>query len=147
MRKTRLTFAALALFAAIAASPSAALAQQTGAPAPSGRIVVIDSGAFSDEKQGIARVAAAVKQVDAQFEAPRAELRRLTDQYNALVKEIQDTQKVANPQTLAQLSRRSRSRLSSCSSRSSASRRTGKPPTRNAWAKSSIRCSRTSPTP
>ncbi|HEX8162250.1 MAG TPA: OmpH family outer membrane protein [Pyrinomonadaceae bacterium] len=99
------TLAALALLAAVSASSPRALAQQPAAPAgqgAQGKIAVIDSGAFSDEKAGILRLVNAIRQVEAQFQPLRTELQGLQTRSDALLKEIQDTRLVAAPATLAQ---------------------------------------------
>jgi Skp family chaperone for outer membrane proteins len=92
-------FAALAVFAALAASSPAARAQQ---PNTETKVAIIDSGAFSDEKSGIVRLVNIIKQIETQFQPLRTELQGLQTRQDALLKEIQDTRAVASPQTLAQ---------------------------------------------
>ncbi|MFL6211993.1 MAG: OmpH family outer membrane protein [Pyrinomonadaceae bacterium] len=107
MKFIRQMLAALALCAAIATTAAAARAQQPPVAAKSnleGKTAVIDSSAFSDDKFGIVRIVNVVKQVDAQFQPQRAELQRLQAQLKALADEIQQTQIVAKPETLAQKS-------------------------------------------
>lgn len=100
MRPVRYTIAAIAFAALTIISAQAQTRPAAGAVAPAGttaqpvaagaiRIAVIDSGAFSDDKAGITRVMNAVKQVDAQFQAPRTELQGMQARYDALVKDIQ----------------------------------------------------------
>ena len=113
MRPVRLLFAAIAFAAlTIVSAQAQAPARPAGTqPAPTtgsapatgtARVAVIDSGAFSDDKGGIARVVNAVKQVETQFQPQRTELQNLQNQYSALVSEIEKTAAVANPQALAQ---------------------------------------------
>jgi Skp family chaperone for outer membrane proteins len=85
-----------------AARPQPAAPTQGGAaPASTGRIAIIDSSAFSDEKQGIARVVNAMKTVDAQFQPVRTEMQGLQTRYQALVDDINKTSAVADPKTIA----------------------------------------------
>ena len=79
----------------------AAPAQGGAAPASTGRIAIIDSSAFSDEKQGIARVVSAMKTVDAQFQPVRTEVQGMQTRYQALVDDINKTSPVADPKTIA----------------------------------------------
>src|SRR5205085_9814803 len=95
MRSVRFTIAAfvLAAFTIVSAQAQTRPATSTQPPAitpgsavaATGRLAVIDSSEFSDDKSGITRVVNAIKQVDTQFQQQKAELQRLSDQYNALV--------------------------------------------------------------
>ena len=78
----------------------AAPAQGGAAPASTGRIAIIDSSAFSDEKAGIARVVSAMKTVDAQFQPIRTEVQGMQTRYQALVDDINKTSAVADPKTI-----------------------------------------------
>jgi Skp family chaperone for outer membrane proteins len=111
MKSLRFIAAGVALAVVSVVSASAQTARPAGQPAapassaaPSltGKIAVIDSGAFSDEKAGILRLVNVIKQVEAQFQPLRTELQGLQTRSDALLKEIQDTRLVATPQTLAQ---------------------------------------------
>ena len=85
-----------------AARPQPAAPTQGGAASAStGRIAIIDSSAFSDEKAGIARVVNAMKTVDAQFQPVRTEMQGLQTRYQALVDDINKTSAVADPKTIA----------------------------------------------
>ena len=113
MRIVRTTIAAI-VFAALTIITAQAQAPRPAAPPAGGttpatqpaagplRIAVIDSGDFSDEKAGIQRVITAVKQVDAQFEPRRNELKGMQDRYNALLADIQKKQAVQDPKVTAQ---------------------------------------------
>ncbi|MGH9945201.1 MAG: hypothetical protein ACRD9R_22855, partial [Pyrinomonadaceae bacterium] len=92
-----------------AATTRPAAPATTGAPAtasvptPTGKVAIIDSRAFTDEKEGINRVVNAVKSVYTQFQPMRTELENLSKQYEALVKQIQDQQKApTDPRALQQ---------------------------------------------
>lgn len=103
--------AALAVVSVIPASAQTARpagsapAQPTGgstaAPSLNGKIAVIDSSAFADEKAGILRVVNAMKGINAQFQPQSTELQNMQTRYNALADEIQKTAAVANPQTIS----------------------------------------------
>jgi outer membrane protein len=83
--------------------PTATVPASTSSAPPSfaGKIVVIDSGAFTDEKAGINRVVNAMKGISAQFKPQGDELQRMQTSYNTLADEIQKTAAVADPKTLA----------------------------------------------
>jgi len=66
------------------------LAQTQTRPAPtSTNIAIIDSSAFSDEKEGIGRVMAGMKQIEARFEPLRAEIRGMRERLNTMRADIQ----------------------------------------------------------
>src|SRR5919206_2743210 len=114
MKAIRNTFAAFALAATASLTASAQTrpaAQQTPAPRPAatqpaqsqptgavgeGKIAVIDTSAFSDEKQGIKRLVAAWQTLDREFKPRRDEVQQLQARYDALVKEVNDTKSVAD---------------------------------------------------
>jgi outer membrane protein len=77
----------------------AAPAQGGAASATAGRIAIIDSSAFSDEKAGIARVVNAMKTVEAQFQPVNTELQGLKTRFDALEADIRKTAPVADPKT------------------------------------------------
>lgn len=87
--------------AARPAAPTTAPAAQSAGPLGEAKIALIDTGAFSDEKQGIARMIAAVKRVESQFQTVRTDLQGMRTRYDALVKEINDTKGVADQTALA----------------------------------------------
>ncbi len=65
---------------------------QTGATTAAGdKVVVVDTSAFADDKAGITKFNTALKALDAEFQPRRAELQKMTDQFNTLVKDL-DTQ-------------------------------------------------------
>ncbi|HEX6182989.1 MAG TPA: OmpH family outer membrane protein [Pyrinomonadaceae bacterium] len=112
MKAIRNTFfaAAFAAFAALTASAQAPAASRPAAPAPTqggvaaiaeGKFAIIDTDAFNDPAQGIKRLVAAFQTVEREFKPRRDEITTLKTRYDALVKEIQDTQKVAAPAALA----------------------------------------------
>jgi Skp family chaperone for outer membrane proteins len=109
--------AALATFAAVTAGaqtqpatrPAAPAAQQPARPAagpvnvPDGKIAIIDSDAFSDQKAGIQRLVAAFQTVEREFKPRRDELQTMRTRYDALVKQANDTKAVADQKSLAAL--------------------------------------------
>ena len=115
--KTFRLFAAAAVLGLLLTFGAAARAQQPGAarpaaaaarPAPStakptleGKIAVIQTEFFMDEKEGIRRIIDAMKGVDREFQPRRTSIQQLETRYNALVKEINDTKSVAQPDALA----------------------------------------------
>lgn len=114
MKIFRTTFAAVLMTAAAAlvanaqpaggaARPAAppASAPQSAGPLGDAKIALIDTGAFADEKQGIARMVAAVKRVESQFQATRTDLQGMRTRYEALVKEVNDTKGLADQTALA----------------------------------------------
>jgi Skp family chaperone for outer membrane proteins len=76
-------------------------AGNAAAPSLTGKLAVIDSSAFADEKAGIARVINAMKGINAQFQPLNTELQGMQTRYNSLVDEIQKTGTVADPKTIA----------------------------------------------
>ncbi|HEX8162249.1 MAG TPA: OmpH family outer membrane protein [Pyrinomonadaceae bacterium] len=84
------------------AAPSpAAPAGGGAAPTLTGKLAIIDSSFFADEKQGITRVVNAMKSINAQFQPQQAELDRMKNNYDALVADIQKTSAVADPKSIA----------------------------------------------
>jgi len=108
MKSFRFIAAAFALAASLVISASAqtpaarqpAATPAAGGTAATGRIAVIDSSAFSDDKAGIARVVNAMKSVDAQFQPVRTEVQGLQTRYQTLATEIEKTATVAKPQEI-----------------------------------------------
>lgn len=111
MKLFRLTAATLVLVASLCVAASAQTpaggaarpaAPQTGAGRATGdaKIAIIQTEAFSDEKQGISRFVAAMKRVDGEFTPRRSEIQQLQTRYTALVKEINDTKNMADPTAL-----------------------------------------------
>lgn len=98
MLAASLVISAGAQTATPAARPQTAAA---GGAAQTGRIAVIDSAAFSVDKEGIARVVNAMKTVDAEFVPLRNEVQTMQERYNALVADIQKTAPIADPKTIA----------------------------------------------
>jgi Skp family chaperone for outer membrane proteins len=90
-----------------AATPRPAAPGGGGSTAPAtpptltGKLAIIDSSFFADEKAGIARVVNAMKGINAQFQPQQAELDRMKNSYDALVADIQKTSAVADPKSIA----------------------------------------------
>jgi len=76
------------IIAAVALAAFTILAQTRPAPTPA-TIAIIDSSAFSDEKNGIARVMAAMQQLQAKFQPLSAELRGMRDRLNTMRSDLQ----------------------------------------------------------
>ncbi|HWW75635.1 MAG TPA: hypothetical protein VNZ44_09575, partial [Pyrinomonadaceae bacterium] len=102
--------AAVAATAALTASAQTQPAARPAAPAaaaqanvPDGKIAIIDSDAFSDQKGGIQRLVAAFQTVEREFKPRRDELQTLRTKYDAIVKQANDTKAVADQKSLAAL--------------------------------------------
>jgi Skp family chaperone for outer membrane proteins len=108
--------AAAAVFAAFAAlnvsaqQPAAARpAPATPAPAagaatvPDGKVAIIDSDAFGDQKAGVQRLIAAFATLDREFKPRRDELQTLKTRYDGLVKQVNDTKGLQDQKALAAL--------------------------------------------
>jgi Skp family chaperone for outer membrane proteins len=87
-------FAALTILAQTQTRPA-------GAPA---NIAIIDSSAFSDEKNGIARVMGAMQQIESKFEPLRSELRGMRDRLNTMRSDLQKKRAIQDAQTTARQS-------------------------------------------
>jgi outer membrane protein len=85
-----------------AANPAPPATQQppSNAPVPESKIALINSEFWADEKQGIVRLVAAAKRVDAEFTPRRTELQQLQQKMTTLNDEIEKTKSVADPKTL-----------------------------------------------
>ena len=92
--------------AAMAIAAFAILAHTQTRPAPGGappqtrpaagpaNIAIIDSSAFTDEKQGIARAMAAMRQLEAKFQPIRTELRGMREKPNTMRADLQKKQAI-----------------------------------------------------
>jgi len=104
-------FAVVAVLAIVMASASA---QQRPAPAaaapatqstvavPDSKIAMIYSDAFMDPKTGIAKFSSLLNTLNREFQPRQTELQGLQTRINTLTKEINDTQSVADPNTIRQ---------------------------------------------
>lgn len=107
MKAFRITIAlmAFAAFAILAhtqtrpATPATAAPQRPAGPV---NIAVIDSSAFTDEKAGIARAMAAIRQLEAKFQPLRNELRGMRDRVNTLRADLQKKQGIQDAKVTAQ---------------------------------------------
>jgi len=102
-------FAVVAVLAIVMASASA---QQRPAPAaaapatqatvavPDSKIAMIYSDAFMDPKTGIAKFSSLLNTLNREFQPRQTELQGLQTRINTLTKEINDTQNVADPNTI-----------------------------------------------
>ena len=99
MKAFRIAVAALA-FAAFTI-----LAQtQTRPAATPANIAIIDSSAFSHEKEGIARVMAAMQQIEAKFTPLRNELRGMRERLNTMRSDLQKKRAIQDARMTAQQS-------------------------------------------
>ena len=90
--------------AAVALAGFAILAQtQTTRPAASpANIAVIDSSVFTDEKNGIGRVMAAMQQIEAKFTPLRTEIRGMRERLSTMRSDIQKKRPIQDANTTAQ---------------------------------------------
>jgi len=95
--------AAVAFFAVLSAGsalaqpkPTSTPAPTTSGPIPESKIALIDSAAFGDEKQGIARLVTKLKQLNSEFQPRQTELDGLKQQ---IQKATDDLAKVINVQS------------------------------------------------
>ena len=105
------SFAAVALLATVAVSASAqqtpagspaapATAQQAAVVLPDSKIAMIYSEDFLDPKTGIAKYTSLANTLTREFQPRRTELEGLQQKAQALTKEINDTQSVADPNAI-----------------------------------------------
>ena len=106
--------AAVAFVAAISAGSISAQIRPAGTPAtstaptqttasvPDSKIALIDSSAFGDEKQGIARIVTALKKLNAEFQPRQNELQTLQQQIDKATADLQKVQSVQDPKLTAQ---------------------------------------------
>ena len=74
---------------------------QTRPAATPANIAIIDSSAFSDEKNGIARVMAAMQQMETKFAPLRAELRGMRERLNTMRSDLQKKRGIQDAATTA----------------------------------------------
>ena len=90
------------VIAALAFAAFTILAQtQTRPAATPANIAIIDSSAFTDEKNGIARVMVAMQQIEAKFQPLRTELRGMRDRLNTMRSDIQKKRLIQDAATTA----------------------------------------------
>lgn len=85
------------------AGPPAAQPQATAnAPVPDSKMAMLYSDAFLDPKTGIARFNSLLTTLNREFQPRQAKLTNLQGRITTLTKEINDTQAVADPNTIRQ---------------------------------------------
>jgi Skp family chaperone for outer membrane proteins len=104
------SFAAVALLAIVAVSASAQqrptaptsapATQQATVAVPDSKIAMIYSDAFMDPKTGIAKFNSLLSTLNREFQPRQTDLQNLQTKINALTKEINDTQNVADPNAI-----------------------------------------------
>ena len=105
-------FVIVAVLAIVAASvsaqqrpadtPAAPPASQATVAVPDSKIAMIYSDAFMDPKTGIAKFSSLLTTLNREFQPRQTELQGLQTRINTLTKEINDTQSVADPNTIRQ---------------------------------------------
>jgi Skp family chaperone for outer membrane proteins len=89
-QKAMKVFRVVVVLAAVALAAFTILAQtQTRPAATPANIAIIDSSAFSDDKNGIARVMAAMQQIETKFTPLRNEIRGMRDRLNTMKSDLQ----------------------------------------------------------
>jgi outer membrane protein len=76
-------------------------APQSNVPVPDSKMALIYSEAFTDAKSGIARFGTLLTTLNREFQPRQTELNTLDQKIQQLTKEINDTQSVADPKTIA----------------------------------------------
>lgn len=76
--------------AAVALAALTILAQTQNRPVTPANVAIIDSSAFSDDKNGIARLKVTMQQVDAKFQPLRTEIRTMRDRLTAMRADLQN---------------------------------------------------------
>ena len=74
---------------------------QTRPAATPANIAIIDSSAFSDEKNGIARVMAAMQQIETKFQPLRAEIRGMRERLSTMRSDLQKKRAIQDAATTA----------------------------------------------
>ena len=95
----------LAALAVVAYTQTRPATPGTAAPqtrTPQSNVAIVNSSVFSNEKNGIARVMSAMRQIEAKFQPLRAELRGMRDRLNTMRSDIQKRQAIQSPTTTAQ---------------------------------------------
>ena len=77
------------------------LAQTQTRPAAPANIAIIDSSAFSDQKNGIARVMAAMQQLETKFTPLQAEIRGMRERLSTMRSELQKKRGIQDAATTA----------------------------------------------
>jgi Skp family chaperone for outer membrane proteins len=83
-----------------AASAAAPATQQANVAVPDSKMAMIYSDMFLDAKTGIAKFNSLLTTLNREFQPRRTELEGLQTRINTLTKEINDTQSVADPNTI-----------------------------------------------
>jgi outer membrane protein len=92
----------IAVAAVVFAAVTILAQTQTRPAATPANIAIIDSSAFSDEKNGIARVMAAMQQIETKFQPLRTELRGMRERLNTMRTDLQKKRGIQDAQTTAQ---------------------------------------------
>jgi Skp family chaperone for outer membrane proteins len=95
-------FQLIVAVAAVAAFAILAHTQTRPAAGGPANVAIIDSSAFSDDKAGIARVMAAMQQIETKFQPLRTEIRGMRERLNTMKADIQKKRQVQDPKLTAQ---------------------------------------------
>jgi Skp family chaperone for outer membrane proteins len=87
--------------AAIAVAALTILAQTQTRPATPANIAIIDSSAFSDDKNGIARVMAAMQQIQTKLQPLQTEIRGMRERLNTMRSDLQKKRAIQDAATTA----------------------------------------------
>lgn len=68
---------------------------------PDGKIAIVDTEEFGNQKTGIVRLTKAFEAIEREFTPERDQLQKMRAQYDQLVNEIEATKNAPNPRTLA----------------------------------------------
>lgn len=92
------------IVAAVVLAAFTILAQTQTRPATPANIAIIDSSAFTDEKNGIARVMTAMQQIEAKFQPLRNEIRGMRDRLTTMRSDIEKKRLIQDAATTARQS-------------------------------------------
>ena len=93
---------AFAIFVHTQTRPGSPTATQPKSAAGPANIAVIDTAQFSDDKEGIARVMNAMKQIETKFTPLQTEIRGMRDRLTTLRSDIQKKQAIQDPKMTQQ---------------------------------------------
>lgn len=96
-----LAIGAFAILVHTQTRPGTSSAPQNRSVSGAANIAIIDSSAFTDEKNGIARVMNSMKQLEAKFQPLRAELRGMRERLNTMRSDLQKKAGIQDSRTTA----------------------------------------------
>lgn len=87
--------------AAVALAALTILAQTQTRPATPANVAIIDSSAFGDDKNGIARLKVMMQQIEVKFQPLRTEIRTMRDRLNTMRADLQKKRAIQDAATTA----------------------------------------------